>query len=291
MTPTSNTQTDVRPPVACWACGELTARDEAWRPADLNRCASCGLLFASERTPVALQELYTEGYFHDYPNAGDYLAEDDQRRYEARRRLAFMRRQGADGRLLELGAANGQFLEEARALGFEPTGVEPDAALARQVTERTGIQVHGGFVETVDLADDGFDVVCAWHVLEHISTPHVALERIMRALTPGGQLFIEVPNVGSVLALRADVRWLYLDLEHHVAHYTPTALRTVLERAGFEVELVETVSMREYVGLRRSLRPLELAAAARELALVRSGPRSSHPTRHELLRAVARKPR
>ncbi len=237
-----------------------------------------------------MQELYTEGYFHDYPNADDYLAEDDPRRYAARRRLTFMRRHGAHGRLLELGAASGQFLEEARARGFESVGVEPDAALAQRVTERTGIQIHGGFVETVDLPENGFDVVCAWHVLEHISTPRGALERIVRALAPQGKLFIEVPNVGSVLALRAHVRWLYLDLEHHVGHYTPAALRTLLERSGLEVELIQTVSMREYVGLRRSLRPLELAAAAREFALVRSGPRSAHPSRHELLRAVARVP-
>jgi 2-polyprenyl-3-methyl-5-hydroxy-6-metoxy-1,4-benzoquinol methylase len=146
-------------------------------------------------------------------------------------------------------------------------------------------------VESVDLPAGSFDTVAAWHVLEHLYEPQVALERIVEALAPGGKLFLEVPNVASVMARRQRERWLHLDFEHHVAHYTPKALGTVLERSGLEVELVQSVSMREYLGLKRSLRPLELAAAARELALVRSGPRSAHPSRHELLRAVARVPR
>jgi 2-polyprenyl-3-methyl-5-hydroxy-6-metoxy-1,4-benzoquinol methylase len=238
-----------------------------------------------------LQELYTEGYFTDYPNDLDYLDEIDQRRYEAGRRLEFLRHHGARGRLLEIGAASGHFLEEARAAGFQPLGVEPDAGLAKRVTERSGIQVLGGFVETVELDSGAFETVCAWHVLEHLYEPRTALDRIVDALAPGGKLFLEVPNAASVMARRQQQRWLHLDFEHHVAHYTPKALGTVLGRAGLEVELVASVSMREYLGLRRSLKPMELAAALRELALVRSGPRSPHPSRHELLRAVARKPR
>ena len=53
MTQTSNTRTDARPAALCWACGEPTSRDESWRPADLNRCSSCGLLFAPERMSAA----------------------------------------------------------------------------------------------------------------------------------------------------------------------------------------------------------------------------------------------
>jgi SAM-dependent methyltransferase len=292
MTLTSDTQTDARPAAICWACGGPTAQDESWRPVQLHRCPACGLLFTPERTPEALQELYAEGYFDAYPGAGDYLEDPAQRRYEAQRRLAFMRRHGATrGRLLEIGAAGGQFLLEARAQGFQTLGVEPDEALAREVAERTGLEMLGGFVETVDLPDTGFDAVCLWHVLEHLSEPLPALERLRRALSPGGGLFIEVPNIASVFAQRERASWVKLDIEHHVAHYTPKALGTMLERAGFEVELVQSVSMRDYLDLRRSLRPLELAAALREFALVRSGPRSPHPSRHELLRAVARKPR
>jgi 2-polyprenyl-3-methyl-5-hydroxy-6-metoxy-1,4-benzoquinol methylase len=246
-------------------------------------------MFTAHRTPDALQELYTEGYFTEYPNELKYLEETDQRRYQARRRLAFVGRHGAHGRLLEIGAASGHFLEEARAAGFEPMGVEPDAELAARITERSGITVLGGFVESVELVPNSFDTIVAWHVLEHLFEPRFALERIIAALAPGGLLFLEVPNFASVISRRQREHWLHMDFEHHVAHYTPKALGTLLEGSGLRVESIESVSMREYLELKDALRPRELAAAVREVALVRSGPRSSHPTRHELLRAVARR--
>jgi 2-polyprenyl-3-methyl-5-hydroxy-6-metoxy-1,4-benzoquinol methylase len=287
MTPTSDTPTDARRLAACWACGADSARDESWLPAELNRCPSCGLLFAPERTAEPLQDLYADGYYEDYPGANDYLGDDGQRRYDARRRVAFIRSHGARGRLLEIGTATGHFLTEAHAQGFEVVGVDPDEGLARRVAERTGLEILPGFVETVELPEHDFDAICAWHVLEHLFTPRLALERLASVLAPGGRLFLEVPNISSVLARRQRMNWLNLDIEHHVSHFNPASLRALLERAGFEVELMHTVSMRQYLSLRRSLRPLELAAALRELAVVRSGPRSSHPSRHEMLRAVA----
>src|SRR5215217_2358978 len=115
MTPMPDTKTDARPVTECWACGGAAAFDPTW-PVRFYRCPNCGLMFTAERPPEVLQELYTEGYFTEYPNDLDYLEEIDQRRYEANRRLAFLRRHCAHGRLLEIGAASGHFLEEACAV-------------------------------------------------------------------------------------------------------------------------------------------------------------------------------
>lgn len=275
------------PEPACWACGTPAAPDPSWLPVRLHHCPACGLLFAPERRAHDLQRLYDAGYFEAYPGGEAYEDDPTQRRYEAAQRIAFVRRFRHDGRLLEIGAAAGHFVEAALEAGFEAAGVEPAADLARRATERLGVPVLAGFIEDVELEPASFDVACAWHVVEHVSDPREALARVRETLRPGAPLLIEVPNIDSVRARRQRARWPNLDIRHHVGHYTPAALGALLQRAGYQVLLTETFPMRGYLRPGRALRPRELAAAVKETALLRSHPLRTHPTKHEMLRAVA----
>lgn len=272
----------------CWACGTPASLDPSWLPVRLHRCPACGLLFAADRPAEELRSLYDAEYFEDYPG-GEEAYEDDpaQRRYESAQRIAFVRRFRPHGRLLEIGAAAGYFVEAALEAGYEPTGVEPAAELAERARERIGAPVLVGFVEDVDLEPATFDAACAWHVVEHLSDPHEVLVRVRDVLRPGGHLLIEVPNIDSVQSVRLGRRWTKLDHAHHVAHYSPASLHALLQRAGYDVVLIETFPMRRYLRPGRALRPRELAAALMETARLRSHPLRPHPTKHELLRAVA----
>jgi 2-polyprenyl-3-methyl-5-hydroxy-6-metoxy-1,4-benzoquinol methylase len=270
---------------ACWACGGQAEPDPAWLPLRLERCPQCGLRFAPERTAEEVKALYDEGYFDAYPGGESYLDDVLQRRFEAARRMTWVLRHRTGGRLLEIGAAAGHFVEAAAQAGFDPVGIEPAAELAAEARER-GLDVRAGFLEDLDLPESSFDVVCAWHVLEHIADPLTALQGLRRVLKPSGALLIEVPNIESVWAVRRGLAWANLDAEHHVAHYTGRALRALLERAGFTVNDTETVSMYTYLRPARALRPIEAAAALREMVVVRSA-RRRDASRHELLRAVA----
>ena len=205
------------------------------------------------RAPAALQR----GVLQEYPGGESYEADPKQRRYESDRRIAFVRRYVRSGKLLEVGAAAGHFVEAARDAGYEPMGIEPAADLpARRATERTGVPVIAGFLEDVELPRAEFDVACAWHVVEHIREPQAALVRLRDALKPGATLLIEVPNIDSVQARRRGARWANLDLRHHVGHYTPAALRALLISAGFRDVRMETFPMRGYLRPGRALRPM-----------------------------------
>jgi SAM-dependent methyltransferase len=274
----------------CWACGAPAALDDVFAPEGLYRCPACGLLFAPFETPDSLEELYGDAYFEEYAAGEAYDEDEAQRRYEARIRVALVQEYAATGRLLEIGTASGYFLDEARAAGFAVQGVEPGAAMASRARERFGLDVKTGIVEHVDLPENGFDAVCAWHVVEHLAEPEQALERIKRALRPGGHLLVEVPNIESVIARRWGKKWVNLDLGHHVGHYRRSSLRALLSRTGFELLAMDTLPSLAYVRPRRALRPIILATQAKELLVVRTRPRRPHPWKHELLRAVARLP-
>ena len=275
---------------ACWACGAAAAPSPEYAPAPLLRCPVCDLLFEPGRADSDLRELYGDEYFDAYPNSPGY-ADEASRRYEARSRVRWVRRQRPPGKhLLEIGAAQGHFMEAARDAGFAPVGVEPAPETARSNARRTGLPVHAGFVQDAPLSAASFDVACLWHVLEHIPEPAGVLDRLRTVLRPGGVLCLEVPNAAGVDACRGGLNWPPLDLRHHVAHYGPPSLRRLLEGAGFAVTHCASFPASAYFTPRRALNPRTLVFYVKQGVAMRALPRRSHPWKHDLLRAVARRP-
>ena len=273
---------------ACWLCGGDARIDEQYRGVSLYRCGDCGFLFAPERSTGDLHGIYTDEYFEQYPGGESYIADETQRRYEAAKRLKWVTSYASGGRLMEIGAANGVFLDEARKAGFDVFGIEPAAGLAARARELFGVNVIAGFIETAKIPPEPFNAICAWHVLEHIREPQQSLRRLREALSDDGLLFLEIPNIASVRARRHGENWFHLDPENHVGFYTPEQLAELLGQAGFEVTETFSVSALSYLRPRLALRPVSLALRAYDTITTRSLQSRPHPYKHELLRAVAR---
>ncbi len=76
--------------------------------------------------------------------------------------------------------------------------------------------------DNLPLHDRSVDAVLMTEVLEHISTPDRALAEVARVLRPGGSLVLTVPFV-----------WILHEMPNDFYRYTPSALRMLLEIAGF----------------------------------------------------------
>ncbi len=274
---------------ACWLCGAAGAPDPALGNAGFSRCPECGFLFQPSRASAEEEaRRYDAGYFEEYAERGGgeghYDDDDAQRRLEARARVRFVGRWAPPGALIEIGAASGYFIDAARTQGWSAEGVEPAGDMALRARER-GLPVRQGTLATAAQSMEPVDLLCAWHVLEHLPEPRAAVGLMRRLLRPGGRLVLELPNVASVLAARRTTRWLHLDPGAHVAHYGPRQVRQLLSAGGFDVDHLETFSMREFVSspTKRALH------VVRDTVVLRT-PAATHPTRHELMRVVARRP-
>ena len=125
------------------------------------------------------------------------------------------------------------------ALGWEPWGIEPNAALARGTVQRLGLpeeRVLAGTAEEADFQDGTFDLVTMSHVLEHVHNPRDTLADVARWLAPHGRVRIWLPNYGSLESRAFRHLWQGLDIPRHLYHFTPATLRATLTAAGFEVE-------------------------------------------------------
>jgi SAM-dependent methyltransferase len=80
---------------------------------------------------------------------------------------------------------------------------------------------------------DNYDVVCMFHVLEHISKPKEFLNNIKKCLNDSGKLIVEVPNF---LDYNKNLSTAYNDFTYmraHLSYFTPDTLMRLLETTGF----------------------------------------------------------
>ena len=128
-------------------------------------------------------------------------------------------------RVLEIGCGQGA-VGVRLATRHRYTGVELDGASVAVARERaTGLDarlVHGP-LSTLD--DDGFDLVCAFEVIEHIDDDAAALAEWAGRLRPGGTLLLSTPAWPS--------RYGAMDAAvGHYRRYEPDALAGLLTAAG-----------------------------------------------------------
>ena len=138
--------------------------------------------------------------------------------------------------VLEVGCGQGSFGLRA-AKHHRYVGLEPDTGsyeVARQRFEQAGLgEVRNTMLADLP-ADERFDLVCAYEVLEHIEDDAAALAEWAGRLRPGGWLLLSVPAHQSRFAA-ADV------LVGHFRRYDPNAMADLLRRTG-----LEQIEVREY---------------------------------------------
>ncbi|MET7959188.1 class I SAM-dependent methyltransferase [Micromonospora zamorensis] len=269
--------------VRCQLCGRAGGHSPTLGEL-LWSCPDCGFVWTAGSGP-APEDLYDEAY---YTTGGyqDYFASAGQRRFEASRRLRWLLSTVRPTVLLEAGPAGGYFLEAAYHAGITASGIEVSHAAASFARDNLHMPVRQGYFETIAPTLTA-DVVCAFHVLEHVEDPRAFLHAAHTTLTPGGWLALEVPNIASAAAHRLGTDWPALQPRYHRWHFTPDTLSQMLVESGFRVISHDTVFSRFYwqpAARLRNARDLLVA----DVAASRS-PRVTHPQLGDLLRIFARR--
>lgn len=262
--------------MSCPVCGAGAPRPKLRvGRVEILGCGACGLAWWTPDPAHAAASVYDAGYFH---GAGSGRGYDDYAGLEASLRETFARRlrrlapPAPGARLLDIGAAYGFAVAEARRAGWRAWGLEVSAAAARAAAA-AGIPVLVADAARAPFAAGSFDAVTLWDVLEHLPDPHVAVAELARLLRPGGQLALSTGDVGSVAARLSGARWHLYNLPEHLFFFSRQSLRRLLEAHGLRVESMRAEGARYPLGylverLRKTLlrrpaaRPARFAGAA-----------------------------
>lgn len=143
-----------------------------------------------------------------------------------------------NGRLLDVGCGNGDYLETLSGFGWKCLGTELSEKAAACARSR-GLEVLVGDLLDLSLPSKSFDVVTLWDVVEHLHDPMKALIQINRLLQMEGIVIIGTPNVASDAYGRFGRDWHGLHLPYHLNLFKPETLTMALQAAGFDVIFVK----------------------------------------------------
>lgn len=137
--------------------------------------------------------------------------------------------------ILDYGCGNGQFLKACRKRfpAAKLFGYEMSSDLCKYVADQSGATVTSDFNELITSVMEGYDLITAWHVLEHCPEPGKVLNRLYSLLKPSGRLIVAVPNRCAIGMSRMGADWAWCQAPFiHIWHFSPKGLLRLAYRAA-----------------------------------------------------------
>lgn len=125
--------------------------------------------------------------------------------------------------------------------------------LSDEIKQAKGLDYRvKGVVETMPFADETFDVIFTFGVIEHLQHPSFAFTEFARVLKPDGFLILGTPNIWNytMVVSRLTPLWLHNCIRHYgsgapencLTYYKANSvrrLRRIAQRNGFQVVRVD----------------------------------------------------
>lgn len=123
-------------------------------------------------------------------------------------------------RILNVGAATGRSTEILRRFGTVKS-IEYDEPSYRYCRDVLHMDIDQGSITALPYADDSFDVVCCFDVIEHVQEDRKGMDELVRVCAPGGVVFL---TTSAYMSLWSD----HDRINHHYRRYVLDDFRAYL---------------------------------------------------------------
>ena len=230
--------------MTCYLCGSEQSTQRKGQVRDkpdtqIHECTECGLVYLSASEPNNWIAYYQEGGMHGGPESTTpvdrWLREttrDDDRRFES------LREQIVNKNILDFGCGAAGFLLRAREVAESVAGIELEKRLTSHF-ETNGLSVFAD----IDLfpSERKFDVITAFHVIEHLPNPRNMLQKLKEHLGPTGKIIVEVPSADDALLTLYEndpfSRFTYWSC--HLYLFNAHSLSLLAKQAGLRVTYIK----------------------------------------------------
>ncbi|HOK40421.1 MAG TPA: class I SAM-dependent methyltransferase [bacterium] len=200
---------------------------------NLYKCENCNLLFTYPQPDKNfLKTYYSKSYFKHWFEYTNVKKKTDLWRLKLVSKFLKNKKNIA---LLDFGCGVGYFLNFIKKIfpHWKIYGIEFSDFAINYAQEN--FQLNILHYNQLNQITDKFDVITLWHTIEHLNDPCNDIKKLKNFLKDDGLIFIETPNVNSLLQ---KIRGLKsLNLVEHLFHYTPETLQYLFMRHNFKIIL------------------------------------------------------
>ncbi len=233
----------------CLACGWEVPEFVVTRSDGENflRCQRCQSVYL-EKIPLRVADLYADNYFalsagHAESNQEERIGYEgsydsiylDSEFYWAFRFCDYLlnkvQKCEQTRRCLDIGAATGRLLNVFKAAGYQTNGIEFSMP-ARRAAESHGHSMTNQTIESLQIEHEGFTVVTALEVIEHLENLPEFFSGVNRVMADEGIFLGYFPSADDrYFGVKGSYHWLHNSFEHLI-YPTELGIRYAL-RASF----------------------------------------------------------
>lgn len=170
-------------------------------PFEFHRCA-CGLI---KQAPMPNEDFFewffnSELFFSAKKTDSDeiwgfydYFKDESSRLKTARRRFRRLSRLlpwGKPRRIMKIGPSTGTFLYTAAQAGHDAIGCDVSDRFVQFAQDHYGVRIDHGRFERLGYADEEFDAILLFNVIENVPNIDEFLAAVARTLKPGGHFIL-----------------------------------------------------------------------------------------------------
>lgn len=202
----------------------------------LKKCQKCDLVFINPLPSInRLKNYYNKEY-------GVPLYQQKKVINKGNKVLEMLNNKGIKkGKLFELGASHGFFLNQAKKKGYQVSGVELSTTAVKNAKKKFNIEIENETFESSKIINhrNEFDAVVMFDLLEHLTNPNEVLQGLYNIMKKNGLIALTVPNIDSYEYKIYGKYWEWLSPPAHLFYYSPKTITKILKKSGFkEIEVI-----------------------------------------------------
>jgi len=210
----------------------------------LVNCKKCQLLFTNPRpAPENINKYYESEDYISHTDKGNNLTNLLYKLVRTRtlkNKVKLINQYHNEGSLLDFGCGTGDFLKKAKDNRWEVTGIEPDIKAKNIASKKLLSDIYNSLEDLP--GKENYDIITAWHVLEHVHDLRGTLKILKKLLSQDGTLIIAVPNYHSYDAEVYDTFWAGYDVPRHLYHFNIQSFSYLMTK--MRLRLIDTIPMR-----------------------------------------------
>jgi 2-polyprenyl-3-methyl-5-hydroxy-6-metoxy-1,4-benzoquinol methylase len=203
---------------------------------NIDICANCNFIFTNP-IPADLGKYYeTEDYLSHKADDKSMISRiyRNIRNINIKNKFKIVSAISKGKKILDIGCGTGELLAYFKTKGYDALGIEPSKDAREFAQQKHNIEVkEESYIKNI--ADNSFDIVSMWHVLEHVSDLNGRMKDLKRISKDDATIVIAVPNVESPDSKHYGMYWAGLDVPRHLYHFSKASMTKLAQKHNMKI--------------------------------------------------------